>query len=265
MVRFAVLSAAILALAGSATDSYTFSQRGTVATPRAAIHDGQPMDRSVRLEGHMTTTASSTIEDEGRPVGVSGAAVAQNQAGAAMRFKAGELVDLGVEIDGAWKPTEATREGARIAAPDDAVIGVAFAVRGTTRASSEGMRLGWVLNVGGESSPIYRANEGYVSRDEAFLFRAALVPSIKRGMVTFFGSVGLSSESDVEAEVYVNGAGDDPGVEADATGGVFAVAAGATVDLGSGAHLSARIGDAFGNETSYGPQVDVGLSFDLGK
>lgn len=265
MLRFALLSSAILALAGSASDPYTFSQRGTVATPRAAIHDGQPMDRSVRLEGHMTTTLASSIEDEGRPVGQSGAAVAQNQAGGAVRFKAGELVDFGVEIDSAWSPTAATREGARIAAPDDAVVGVAFAVRGATNASNEGMRLGWVVNMGGESSPIFRANEGYVSRDEAFLFRAALVPSIKRGAVTLFGSLGLSSESDVEAEVYVDGSEEDPGVQASATGGVFAVAAGASVDLGSGAHLSARIGDALGNESNYGPQVDVGLAFDLGK
>lgn len=265
MFRFALLSMSVLALAGSASDSYTFTQRGTVATPRAALHDGQPLDRSVRVEGHMTTTTSSAVEDTARRQdGSSGAAVARNQAGGAVRFKAGELVDVGFEVDSAWSPTSVTREGVAISAPDEAVIGVALAVRGSTHPTSEGMRLGWVLNLGGESSAIYR-NSSNVSRDEAFLFRAALVPSIKRGMVTFFGSLGFASEADVPSSVYVGGNEDDPGVQANATGAVFAAAAGATVDLGGGAHLSARIGDAFADDHHYGPQVDVGLSFDLGQ
>ena len=268
MLRFALLAGAVLALAGSSSDSYMFSQRGTVATPRAAIHDGQPLERGVRLEGHMSSTVSSAIEqnaETGRPVGASGAAVAKNQAGGAVRFKAGELVDFGVEVDSAWSPTSATREGARIAAPEEAVIGVALAMRGSTQETSDGMRLGWVMNIGTESSPVYRANTGYISRDESFLFRAALVPSLKRGMVTIFGSLGLASESDVPSEVYVGGSEDDPGVVVNATGAAFAAAAGATVNLGNGAHLTARLGDAFANESHYGPQVDVGLSFDVGK
>jgi hypothetical protein len=267
MLRFALLSAAVLALAASSSDSYQFNQRGTVATPRAALHDGQPLERGVRLEGHMTTTTSSAVEAnaDSRPIGSSGAAVAKNQAGGAVRFKGGELVDFGLEVDSSWSPTTATREGARIAAPEDAVIGVALARRGTTHQTTDGMRLGWVVNLGTESSPVYRNNGGYVSRDESVLFRAALVPSIKRGMVTFFGSLGLATESDVPESVYVAGNQDDPGVQVDTTGAVFAVAAGASVDLGNGAKLTARVGDAFADEHHYGPQVDVGLSFDLGQ
>lgn len=265
MLRFALLAAAVLALAGSATDSYTFTQQGTVATPRTALHDGQPLDQSVRVEGHMTTTTSSAVENAApRRDGGSAAAVARNQAGGALRFKASELVDVGVEIDSAWSPTSVSRDGVPVAAPDEPVVGVAFAVRGSTHPTAEGLRLGWALNLGGESSPIDRSG-GNLSRDEAFLFRAALVPSIKRGAVTFFGSFGLASESDVPSSVYVGGNEDDPGVQANATGAVFAAAAGATVDLGSGAHLSARIGDAFADDHHYGPQVDVGLAFDLGQ
>jgi hypothetical protein len=268
MLRFALLSAAVLALAASSSDGYQFNQRGTVATPRAALHDGQPLERSTRIEGHLSTTTTSALEDNeqpGRPLGASGAAIAKNQAGGAVRFKAGELVDFGVEVDSAWSPTSATREGAAVAAPQDAVIGVALAMRGSTNPTDEGMRLGWVMNLGGESSPIYRDNSSYVSRDESFLFRAALVPSIKRGVVTVFGSLGLSSESDVPASVYVDGSGDDPGTVANATGAAFTAAVGATVELGSGARLTGRIGDAFADESHYGPQVDVGLSFDVGK
>src|SRR5688572_20482117 len=113
MLRFALLSAAVLALAASSSDSYQFNQRGTVATPRAAIHDGQPLERKVRIEGHMMSTMRSAIEDnaQARPLGASGAAVAKNQVGGAIRVKGGELVDFGVEVDSAWSPTSVTREG----------------------------------------------------------------------------------------------------------------------------------------------------------
>jgi hypothetical protein len=266
MLRFALLSSAFLALAASSSDSYQFSQRGTVATPRAALHDGQPMDGNVRLEGHMSTTADSAVEQTTASVGSpSGAAVAKSSAGGAVRFRANELVDFGVEVDSSWSPTRDTRDGSPIDGPDDAVIGVAVAVRGTTRPTAEGLRLGWVANLGAESAPIVRDNDVRVSRDEALLFRAALVPSLKRGAVTLFASLGLATETDVPATVSVEGSEDDPGTVHDAVGAVFAGAAGVSVDLGSGAHATARVGDAFTDNGNYGPQVDVGLAFDLGK
>jgi hypothetical protein len=266
MLRFALLASAFLALAASSSDGYQFNQRGTVATPRAAIHDGQPMDGNVRLEGHMSTTMDSAVERRADNVGSpSGAAVAKSSAGGAVRFKAGQLVDFGVEVDSSWSPTSDTRDGSPINGPDDAVIGVAVAMRGTTHATDDGMRLGWVANLGAESAPIVRDNDARVRRDEALLFRAALVPSIKRGAVTLFASLGIATETDVPATVYVDGSEDDPGTVHNAVGGVFAGAAGLSVDLGSGAHATARVGDAFTDNGNYGPQVDVGLSFDVGK
>jgi hypothetical protein len=266
MLRFALLASAFLALAASSSDGYQFNQRGTVATPRAAIHDGQPLEHAVRLEGHMSTTPESAVEERAANVGsASGAAVAKNSAGGAVRFRASELVDLGLEVDSSWSPTSDTRDGSPINGPDDAVIGVALAVRGTTHATAEGLRLGWVANLGAESAPIVRDNEQSVSRNEALLFRAALVPSLKRGVVTLFASLGLATETDVPATVYVAGGDDDPGVVHDAVGAVFAGAAGVSVDLGSGAHATARVGDAFTDNGNYGRQIDVGLSFDVGK
>ncbi len=268
MLRFTVLAAAVAALAGSTTDSYTFNQRGTVAAPRAALHDGQPLSQKVRIEGHGSSTIHSAIDDRadgGPDTGGSAAAVTQKQVGGAIRFRSGENVDFGVEIDGAWSPTASTRDGATVAAPENAVVDVAFAVRGSTRPNGNGVRLGWVANLGGSSSPIVRDNSGYVSRDEAFLFRAALVPSFRTGIVTLFGSFGISTEADVPRTVYVDGNEDDPGVQANTTGGAFTVAAGASIDLGNGARLTGRVGDALNSEGNYGGQVDVGLAFDVGK
>lgn len=269
MLRFALLSAAFLALAASSSDGYQFNQRGTVATPRAAIHDGQPMNGNVRLEGHMSTTVDSAVERRATDAGGDGlgAAVAKSSAGGAVRFKASEYVDFGVEVDSSWSPTSDTRNGSPVNGPDDAVIGMAVAVRGTTRPSADGLRLGWVANLGAESAPIVRNPETSIeaSRNEALLFRAALVPSIKRGAVTLFASLGMATETDVPATVYVEGGEDDPGAVHEAVGAVFAGAAGLSVDLGSGAHATARVGDAFTDNGNYGPQVDVGLAFDLGK
>src|SRR5689334_5347589 len=102
MLRFALLASAVLALAASSSDGYQFAQRGTVATPRAALSDGQPLVGNVRIEGHMSTTADSAIEPRSATGSSSGAAVAQNSAGGALRFRAGKLVDFGVEVDSSW-------------------------------------------------------------------------------------------------------------------------------------------------------------------
>lgn len=274
MLRFAVLTLAVLALAASASDPYSFNQRGTVATPRAAHYDGQPLEGSSSLEGHVATTVRSAIDQPGGAITrqvegrESGAAVARNEAGAALRFRTGASADVGLEVDGAWGPTARTRQGDLVDAPDDAVLDVALAVRGSTRTGDGGLRLGWVANLGVHSTPIERDGGGGAQRDEALLFRAAIVPSLRRGAVTLFASLGLASETDVPAVVVVAGGADDPGVQAHAVGAAFTAAAGATVDLGRGARLTGRIGDAFsgrGAASHYGPQVDVGLAFDLGQ
>jgi hypothetical protein len=271
MVRFALLAAAVLALAGSAQDSYTFRQRGTVAAPRAALHDGQPLDGRARIEGHAATVIGAERSPESTaPTSSSGAAVARKQAGGALRLKAGHAADFGLEIDSEWSPTSTTRDGVRVAAPEDHVVDVALAFRLSSKIGNpeDGMRLGWVVNVGGHSTPIVRGDSpiGDTDRDTTFLFRTAVVPSLRRGPVTFFGSLGMATESDVDASVLVTDSGDDPGVVADTSGAAFTLAAGARVDLGGGAHVTARVGDAFTSEDNghYGPQVDVGLGVDFG-
>ncbi|MBE7450667.1 MAG: hypothetical protein HS111_17750 [Kofleriaceae bacterium] len=273
MLRPLLLTAAVLALAGSATSAYTFDQEGTVAAPRAASHDGQPLDDDFRIEGHAATTTSSTIDRAGvsaRPGerADSGAAVARNQAGLALRRKAGEHVDVGLEVDGAWGPTRTTRDGAPVDAPDEPVLDVALAVRASTPLGDGGsFRIGWAINAGAHQAPI-RRDAGSTRRDAAFLFRAAMVPSLRRGVVTLFGSFGVATETDVPASVFVSDRQDDPGVVHDTVGVALTVAAGAAVELGSGARVTARVGDALSRRIDaghYGPQVDVGLAFDLGK
>jgi hypothetical protein len=78
---------------------------------------------------------------------------------------------------------------------------------------------------------------------------------------------GIATESDVPALVTVTDSTQDPGVVAQTTDVTMTLAAGARLDLGSGTHLSARLGDAITGEAKrhYGPQVDVGLGIDLGK
>jgi hypothetical protein len=271
MLRLAVLATALLALAASTQDSYQFRQRGTVATPRAALSDGQPLTGPVALEGH----AGATVSEEAQavsagPTQASGAAIARKQAGAALRFRAGQSADFGLEVDREWSPSKTTSDGVRVAAPDDAVVDVALAMRASAKVSdNDDLRIGFAFNLGGHSTPIVRGEDptGDVQRDTSLLFRAAIVPSYRTGNVVFFGSLGLATESDVPASVFVTGGDDDPGVVAENSGAAFTMAAGARVDVGSGAHVTARSGDAVTDATigHYGPQVDVALGFDVGK
>jgi hypothetical protein len=180
-----------------------------------------------------------------------------------------EVADLGIEVDTAWSPSSTTRDGVRIAAPEDHVIDFAMAFRTSPLVSRDNnMRLGFVANLGAHSVPIVRGDDprGEVERDAAILFRAALVPSIRHGAITVFGSFGLATESEVDATVVVAGGDGDPGVVAENSGIAMTAAVGARVDLGGGGFATARISDAFTDEQNrhYGPQVDVGLGFDLG-
>ncbi len=272
MLRPALLTFGVLALAGSSSDSYSFRQRGTVPQPRAALSDGQPMDQKVRLEGHFGGTLGEDFEQtDGNvvPPGASGAAVARKTAGGAVRFRSGDRSDIGVEIDRSWSPSSTTREGVRIGVDDAAVHDIAFSARTSTKVGETSpWRIGFVANLGAHINPISRLDSsvGETRSDTTLLFRAAMVPSMRRGPVTLYSSFGVASESDIPADVYVAGAEDDPGAVADTSGAAFTLAAGATVDLGNGARLGARLSDAFTSmeNTHYGPQVDVNLSVDLG-
>jgi hypothetical protein len=268
MLRISLLAAALATLAASSSDSYQFQQRGTVPAPRAALHDGQPLTQPVRLEGHAGAIVSGR-EGAVSPGAGQGAAVAGKQAGGAMRVRVNHVVDLGVEVDTSWSPAATTRDGLPIDAPDDHVLDLALAFRTSSKLDERGdTRVGVVFNLGGHSVPVIR-DDGFndsAQRDTALLVRAAVVPSMRRGPVTFFGSLGLASETDVPGDVWVDDGGEDPGVVADSIGACVTLAAGATVDVGGGARVTARIGDAFTSEANehYGPQVDLGLAFDLG-
>ncbi len=270
MLRCTILAAAVLALAGSASSDYQVNQRGSVSAPRAALGDGQPLEGRTRIEGHAATTTASGGGAGPARFSSSGAAVTRHQVGGALRRRVGRDADLGVEADGSWAPSATTRSGEAIDAPDEVAMDVALAVRVSTRLSRSGaVRLGWLANVGAHSTPIARTGSfSGVSRDTSVLVRTALVPSLRRGAVTLFGSAGLASETDVPAQVSGQTEdNEDPGAVANTSGLAFTVAAGATVDLGGGAHVTARVGDAFTGEANghYGPQLDLGLGFAFGK
>lgn len=290
MLRIALLAAAALALAGSASSTHTFEQRGTVAGPRAPHHDGQPLDGRARFEVHGGTYLDPALDDGEVAVTQSNAAaVAQHSAGGSVRFRVGPSVDLGLEVDSAWAPTSHGVDGTPLDAPDAAAITTVATLR-TSAVVGEHGRIGFALDVGGSSTPIYRANETVdwndasfrvpadpatatppIQRDTAPVARLAVVPSYRVGSLTLFGSLGAATETLVPPIIrWVDdgGSNDDPGVQAEAAGMAFTVAAGATLDAGNGARLTARIGDAYGGEVAaghYGPQVDVALSFDVGK
>lgn len=271
-LRFVLLAASVLALAASANPN-SFSQRGTVGTPRAARHDGQPLATKVRLEGHLGTTVRSAIAArDGAPLGPdgSGAAVAQNEGGAAVRVRANQVLDLGVEVDAAWSPTATTRAGTPTVAPDAMAIDTAFTVR-ASHPLGDGVALGWAVDVGGHQVPVQRRDgtgttvpDGTVSRPLTLLARLSVVPSYRRGPVALYGSVGYASDSEVPAVIAT--ANPDPGAVARNRDGALVMAAGLTFDLGRGTRLSTRVGDAFTSAVPaghYGPQVDVGLAVDV--
>ena len=270
-MRIILLAAAVAALAGSASSSHSFEQRGTVATPRAASGDGQPLAAPYRVELHGGATAESTIADERADRSAasdgSAAAVTRKQMGAAVRARISKSADLGIEVDRSWSPTKTTPAGAAIDGPDDAVIDVALGLRASTRLS-DGARLGFAMDLGFSSVPITRNDAAEAARAEALLARMAVIPSLRRGVVTWFGSVGFATESEVPSSVIWTDPDPEPDVQASASGLALTIAAGATIDVGGGARLTARVGDAVSKTAAaghYGPQVDVGLAFDLGK
>lgn len=266
-LRFVLLAAGVLALTASASPNQ-YSQRGTVATPRAARHDGQPMTRKVRLEGHLGTTVSSAID--ARPAALlapddSGAAVTRHEGGGAVRVRVNEVIALGVEVDGAWSPSATNRAGTPLTAPDAPILAGALTVR-ASHPLGNGVALGWAVDLGAQAVPVDRVDitPTESARPSTALARFALVPTIRRGPVAVFGSIGYATDADVPAEVD-SSSGQARAVVTN-TSGALVVAAGATFDLGRGLRLSTRIGDAFAGAVPaghYGPQVDVGLAVDV--
>lgn len=242
------------------------TQHGLIAAPRAASFDGQPMHSRTRVEGHFSTARITELGG----VADSGAAVARHQAGGALRAALTPTTDLGLEGDAAWSATESTLSGDSSMAtgvPNAAVIDAAIALR--TSLGTGPMRVGLALALGLSSSPIHRAGQpgDLYSRDEAALARAAVVPSYRFDNITLYASLGGATQSDVK-ETFTwfpdNESGSDPGVVVETSQFVLTVAAGATVDIGESAHLTAQVGDAIGSETHFGPQLMAGVAIDLG-
>lgn len=284
MTRFLVLSVALVSV--TACGSHTVHQRGTVTAPRVAHDDGQPMRTPYRLEVHggtfaadptpsFTGAALRSAEDGGQE------AVARHQAGGSVRARISDTADVVVEAEGAWSPRDTTVEGAPIAAPERPVMSLTTGLR-MPKQVTEGLSIGLAFDLGVSLVPIQREIETETTSgwdvprpitthssdlvtDPALLARATVVPSYRAGRVTVFGAVGVASETVVPGVVTTDG-GDGPGAEAGIGGAAVVAAAGATVELGEGGRLMARVGDAFSMRAAggnYGPQVDVGLSFDL--
>ncbi|HVV85993.1 MAG TPA: hypothetical protein VHE35_23195 [Kofleriaceae bacterium] len=272
MLRFLVLSAAVVALAGSASTAATFHQRGTVATPRAPIDDGQPMAGRARLEVHGASTPSSPLDGAsgarvaGTGLPDSAATVARDQAGGSLRVH-GPGADLVFAVDGAWSPTATSLSRTPVDGPDRPVVDVTTGLR-VSGALGDKLRLGVAIDVGATSVPIHRDQPDEASRDLAFLGRVALVPSLREGDVVLFGSAGISTEAEVPPAITYDSLDGDPGAQADTSGPAFVLGAGATVEAGSGTRLTARVDDAWSRQIAtghYGLQADLGLSIDLGQ
>lgn len=240
------------------------TQHGLIAAPRAASFDGQPMPSRTRVEGHFSTARIAKLGG----VADSGAAVARHQAGGALRAALNPTTDLGLEGDAAWSATESTLSGdssMSTGVPNAAVIDAAIALR--TSLGKGPMRVGLALALGLSSSPIHREGQpgDLYSRDEAALARAAVVPSYRFDNITLYASVGGATQSDVkETFTWFPDNGSDPGVVVETSQFVLTVAAGATVDIGESAHLTAQVGDAIGPEAHFGPQLMAGVAIDLG-
>jgi hypothetical protein len=127
-------------------------------------------------------------------------------------------------------------------------------------------RVGLAVDLGGTSVPVRRDSPDEVARATSLVARAALVPSVRLGDVTLYGVAGASTVTVVPRTVTWTSEDGDPGVQADAGGGAWVLAGGATVDVNRDVRLTARVGDAFSRDVPaghYGPQLDVGLAFDL--
>jgi len=289
MLRIALLAAGALALAGSASSTHTFEQRGTIEGPRAARYDGQPLPTQARLEAHGGTMIAPAMDQDGAstqaPASI--AAVTRKQVGASARFRANARTDLGFEVDGSWDPTVHDVDGHVVDAPHETAVTVVATLRTAVRVD-EHATIGFALDVGGSSTPIYRANEQVtfnddytflqpgetqppIGRDIAPVARLNVVPSYKVGALTVFGSLGASTVTGVPPIIrWVDdgGSDDDPGVQTSVDGVALTAAAGISFEANQRTHMTARISDAASPQVAaghYGPQVDVGLSFDLGK
>ncbi len=264
-LRLLVLTGVTLT-AACVADPYTFRQRGLVASPRAPLYDGQPMATEVQAGGYVATTTAPTTT--GNP-DESGAAVARNQAGAALRAAVSPDASVGFVFDASWRAHDTTLAGEPAAAagvPDDTVYGAALELRRAVPLQS-GVRMGVLAQLGGQSHPIRRDAEATTRRDLSLRVQGALVPSWHRGGVTLFGTLGAGTESDIPAQVTVTPDGDgddDPGAVAEMSGAFASAGIGVTIDLGDRAHLTAQGSQAVGQLAAYGSRVDIGLTFDLG-
>jgi len=257
-------TAVVLASACVRPQPYTVTQRGMVAAPRAATLDARPMTGAYRVEGHASTATIQPGADQPE----SGAAVARNQAGGAVRRRISERSDVGIEVDAAWNATDRTLGGDTAElVPHAAAIDTAVALRSAWPLTDR-VRLGVALAGGVHSSPI-RRDDASPGRDQSLLFRAAIGPSYQLGAVSLFAAVGMATETDVPGNMVIssNASGTgyaDPGLVAETAGVAATLAAGASVSLGERALLTARLSHVTGTLADYGPQVDVGLAMDVG-
>lgn len=267
MTSRGVLVLLVLPIVACIPSPYTVTQHGLVSAPRPASYDGQPMPTATRVEAHGGT---ARVVSDGQPAD-SGAAVARHHAGGALRTGVNAQTDIGLEVDGAWSATESTLSGdssVSTGVPDAAVIEGALALRTSIELGSR-MRLGLATAFGMSSSPIHRGgtDAGEFSRDEALLVRAALVPSYRFDGVTLYGSLGGSTLSAIDEEFTVtpdSGSSNDPGVVVEAKELAVTAAVGATVHVADRVHLTAQLGQAMSQHTTFGPQLMAGLAIDLG-
>ncbi len=261
MSRTLLLSLLPLSMAACVQSSYAVTQAGLVPAPRALPYDGQPLDRSARLEGRVSTAIAPT--EDAVDSGDSGNLVARHHAGVAARKRLGSSnTDIGLEFDTAFVDgADPVQAGLGPAPETGGAWQLTWGIRHSLRLADD-VRLGVGFTMGFAEVPV-RVGAAQTESDTAGIYQFGLVPSWRRGPLVAFGSMTISSEVDVPRVIIANDSFDTP--QARAAGGVLILAAGATYELSDSLRLTGRLAQPTGSSiASYGPQLDLVLGFDLG-
>lgn len=237
--------------------SYRQRQVGLVPPPRPATYDGQPMTRSVRVEGHASRVVTP-LQPASASTG-SSTYVARDTIGGGLFVRAG-TAELGVSLDAA-RSRSAVPAGPMVTdpVPEGPAYAMVFALRHALRAS-ESVSVGLSGELGLVRVPILLGGNSR-SSDTTGLYRGAIVPSWRSGALALFGGLHITNDIEVPSTVTVDS---DSGAEASASGAVFIASAGASVRIGDSLKLSTQIAKPFASTADHGVQLDVVLGFELG-
>ncbi len=258
MLRAAVL--ALLSTTGCLYSSHQAGQVGLVPPPRATMYDGQPMTKSLRLEGRATTSVTPTDRISGSDANQHSAYVARDVLGGGV-FKAFGATELGLSVDRARSraATPMTTDVATERAPSSGADTYTFSLRRAVLLQ-DGWSLGLAGDLGWTSVPI-RRSDGATTSDSAPLLRAAIVPSYRAGALTVFASLQVTNDIDVPATITVD---PDTDAKVSADGGALIPTAGASVRIGDFA-LRTQLSKPLNTAVDHGAQLELALAYQFGE